>query len=399
MPAVKRQSRRLLPWAAAMIAFCAATDTAHAIPQFARKHNLQCTACHTVVPMLNARGQDFWQRGYRLSPDSDLPTLATAPVSGWFTGRQEDRLDAGFGEGYLTRAELISGGPVGQTLSYFIEWRIGSLESRGDGTLRDRSGRFEDAYFNWQPTDRFQFTAGQFRAINQIDISRRLSISEPIVFSTSLPGDPAASSRITSLRAFSPSGRQPGFLFQYQSIPGDSEADGLFHSVVLPFVGEWSIPLTPEAHTEASFESQGPLKGAFLETYYRQDLNSIGAHAFIDDDRWLLTTVATGNYAASPLTEDVYVTAALGWDDSVRTPSRTRSSVEVLYLPVLPEQDWLRPGVGFRAERVTGPGTAPAYIPFIVLSGPNQSYTFLTQIEYRHQNDNRSFILDVSLIF
>ena len=397
MPAGHRQSRGLLPWAVAMIVIAAATDTAHAIPQYARKHNLQCTACHTVPPMLNARGQDFWQRGYRLAPGSNLPTLATAPVAAWVTARQEDRLDAGFGEGYLTRAELISGGPIGETLSYFIEWRIGSLESRPDGTLRDRSGRFEDAFFNWQPTDRFQFTAGQFRAINQIDVSRRLTLSEPIVFSTSLPGDPGPSSRITSLRAFSPSGRQPGLLFQYQSIKGESEADGLFHSVVLPFVGEWSIPLTPEAHAEASFVSQGPLKGAFLETYYRHDLNSIGAHAFIDDDRWLFTTVATVNYAESPLTEHVYVTAALGWDDSVMTPSRTRSSVEVLYLPVPLTHDWLRPGVGFRAERVTG--TAPAYIPFVVLSGPNESYTFLTQIEYRHQDDNRSFIFDVSLIF
>lgn len=357
--------------------------------------------------MLNARGQDFLQRGYRVSPDSDLPRLPTTPLAAWITTRQEDRPDAGFGEGYVPRVELISGGPIAipgyieETFSYFVEWRTISLESRGDGTLRDRSGRFEDAFINWMPTDRFQFTAGQFRGLGQVDVSRRLSISEPIIFSTSLPGDPVpGNSRLTSLRAFSPSGRQPGFMWQYQSIQGESEADGLFHSVVLPFVGEWSLPVTPEAHREASFVSQGPPKGAFLETYYRMDLNSIGGHLFIDDDRWLLNLVAAVNYAGSPWTEDLYVTAAVGWDDSALTPERTRWSVDALYILPACEEDACRAGFGFRAEQIVGQGAFPAYIPYVAVSTPNtEYYTLLMQVEYRHQQNNRSFILDVSVIF
>jgi hypothetical protein len=379
--------------------------SAFAIPQFARQYNLRCVACHTVPPMLNASGQDFLQRGYRPSAESDLTMLETAPVALWITARQEDQLDRNFGEGYLNRVELISGGPISipgyieEAFSYFLEWRPVSLESRSNGRLRDRSGRFEDAFINWQVTESFQITAGQFRSLSQIDVSRRLGLSEPAIFSASLPGEPAASARITGLRAFAPSARSPGFMFLYHSLQGESEADGLFHSVVLPFVGEWSLPITPEAHQEASFVSQGPPKGAFLETYWRHDLSSIGGHVFVDDDRWLLTMVGTLNHAASPWTRDFYVTGALGWDDTNRTASRTRSSIEVVYIPTLAD-DWLvRAGVGFRAERITGPGTFPAYIPYFVLSSPNESYTILVQVEYRHQENNRSFFLDLSLVF
>lgn len=379
----------------------ALSETAYAIPQYARTHGLRCNACHVVPPKLNAFGLAYWQRGYRLPESmSDRPKRETFPFAAWITARQEDRLDREFGEGYVPRVELISGGAIGDTtLSYFVEWRMISLESRGDGTLLDRSGRFEDAFVNWQPTDATQFTFGQFRPLNQYDVSRRLSVSEPIVFSTSLPGEPTADSRVTALRAFSPSGRSPGLMFMYQSIRGETAEDGLFHSAVLPFVGEWSLPISPAAHTNASFVSQGPPKGAFLETFYRKDLNSLGGHVFIDDGRWLATSVGTLNLRNAGLLEDLYLTGALGVDDSDRTPSRTRSSLELEYLPTWSCADWLRPGVGFRVERVTGPGTTPAYVPFVVFSGPNENYTFLTQIEYRDQEGNRSFFFDVSAIF
>jgi hypothetical protein len=354
--------------------------------------------------MLNARGQDFLQRGYRPREDSDLPVLDTAPVALWMTARQENQIDRQFGEMFLNRVELISAGPVPipylhDKLSYFVEWRAGSLETRSDGTLRDRSGRFEDAFVMWQVTDRFQLQAGQFRSLTQVDVSRRLGITEPAIFSTSLPGDPASDPRITSLRGFAPSGRSPSVLAQYQSIKGSSEANGLFHSFVLPFVGEWSLPITPEAHKEANFVSMGTLKGMFLETYYRQGLSSLGAHVFLDNDRWLFNLVGQLNYTGSPWTKDFYVTGAIGWDDTERTDLRYRWSVEALYLPLLLEHHNLRGGVGCRVERVTGPNTFPAYIPYFVLAGPNTSYTTLLQIEYREQENNRAFFLDLSLIF
>jgi len=46
---------------------------ATAIPAFARKYGLRCSACHTVWPELNAFGQRFKDGGYQLGNDRDSP--------------------------------------------------------------------------------------------------------------------------------------------------------------------------------------------------------------------------------------------------------------------------------------------------------------------------------------
>lgn len=49
-----------------------------AIPAFARKYNLSCSACHTAWPELNAFGQRFKDRGYQLGNDRDSPIWQNA---------------------------------------------------------------------------------------------------------------------------------------------------------------------------------------------------------------------------------------------------------------------------------------------------------------------------------
>jgi len=44
-----------------------------AVPAFARKTGLSCSACHEVWPRLNDFGQIFLDRGYRLQRDRDAP--------------------------------------------------------------------------------------------------------------------------------------------------------------------------------------------------------------------------------------------------------------------------------------------------------------------------------------
>jgi hypothetical protein len=60
--------RALLVAFAAFVAFgCAvAPRPAHAVPLFAQRYNLQCGACHSVLPELNQFGNEFRNRGYRL---------------------------------------------------------------------------------------------------------------------------------------------------------------------------------------------------------------------------------------------------------------------------------------------------------------------------------------------
>ncbi len=46
---------------------------AHALPAFARKYGLRCSACHEAWPMLNYFGQKFKDNGYQLMNDRDSP--------------------------------------------------------------------------------------------------------------------------------------------------------------------------------------------------------------------------------------------------------------------------------------------------------------------------------------
>src|SRR5580704_3181536 len=46
---------------------------AHALPAFARKYGLRCSACHESWPMLNYFGQKFKDNGYQLMNDRDAP--------------------------------------------------------------------------------------------------------------------------------------------------------------------------------------------------------------------------------------------------------------------------------------------------------------------------------------
>src|SRR6266852_3124496 len=49
------------------------SQSASALPAFARKYGLRCSACHESWPMLNFFGQKFKDNGYQLMNDRDAP--------------------------------------------------------------------------------------------------------------------------------------------------------------------------------------------------------------------------------------------------------------------------------------------------------------------------------------
>ena len=51
----------------------ASSQSANALPAFARKYGLRCSACHESWPMLNYFGQKFKDNGYQLMNDRDAP--------------------------------------------------------------------------------------------------------------------------------------------------------------------------------------------------------------------------------------------------------------------------------------------------------------------------------------
>ena len=60
--------------------FLVLPNKTQAIPQFARRYNLKCYACHTIAPVLNEQGYLFKRLGYHLPPSLEAgkpaPTIA-----------------------------------------------------------------------------------------------------------------------------------------------------------------------------------------------------------------------------------------------------------------------------------------------------------------------------------
>jgi hypothetical protein len=361
---------------------------AEATPQFARKHRVDCSVCHSAPPRLNARGMRFVADGYRLARDGRR--FPTVPVAVWNTTDLEWRQSVELLKGYAGRIELISAGPVGSRgAAYFIEWRALSQSLGGDGRLANRSGRFEDLFLR-MPLSRggaVSVTAGQFRTLAQVDVSLRLSLSEPLVFSSSVPGRPATTSRLTSLRGFSASGRQPGVRIEYLAA-GESSADGWVAAATLPLTGELTIPLTDNA----SFELEGRPKGVFVELFRRRGLTSIGGHAFAGDaDRRVVTGVVTHDVGGRlALLGGVGMFHAAGVTD-------TRFSVGA-------EATFSRHLVGgFRVDHRTGQGRDP--VVFLYANGhlpfgpPAMRQALRLQVEQRLQSANHAMLFALSHVF
>src|SRR6202163_5024493 len=57
----------------AVFVMLACSSRANALPAFARKYGLRCSACHESWPMLNYFGQKFKDNGYQLMNDRDAP--------------------------------------------------------------------------------------------------------------------------------------------------------------------------------------------------------------------------------------------------------------------------------------------------------------------------------------
>ena len=56
-----------------VLTLLAVVPQANALPAFARKYGLRCSACHEGWPMLNYFGQKFKDNGYQLMIDRDAP--------------------------------------------------------------------------------------------------------------------------------------------------------------------------------------------------------------------------------------------------------------------------------------------------------------------------------------
>lgn len=370
------------------IAFVLIPAAVEGTPQFARKYRVDCSSCHSAPPRLNERGLRFLASGYRFDT---LEPSSTIPIAVWNTADLEWRHSADLVKGFPSRVELISAGPLGNGgITYFAEWRALSQSVGANGHLVNRSGRFEDLFVRapLTPGKALAVSGGQFRTLTQVDVSLRLSLSEPLVLSSSVPGKPASDARLTALRAFSASGRQPAVRAEYQLTRSSSAAaDGWFVAATLPLTGELTIPFTDAA----SFEFEARPKGVFLESYHRAGLTTVGGHAFLGNDRRLFTGVVTHDIAQRlALFGGVGAFHAVGVTDT-RFSLGGEASL------------WTHIVGGVRLDHRTGQGRDPAVLVYGNLHVPfgpaafRQALRF--QVEHRIQPDNHTTAFALSHVF
>jgi hypothetical protein len=376
-------------WISAFIVVLLAAAPADAIPYFARKHDLSCSACHVQPPKLNAFGETFRQRGYRLPGRTVRPTL---PVAVWMSARSDAFPDEAAVRdavrAYVNKLEVISGGQVGiGHVSYFAEWRPISFETQrrdGEVRLRDRSGRFEDLFVT-VPWGDFVVTLGQFRQIDQVDVSLRLGLSEPLALSAGLAGTGEGTARQRSLRGFSPAGRSPAARLAWQRpFRGDWVWTA---SAAVPLPGEFSIPLTSEARVEASNEIEWRPKGVMLESFVRRGLLSLGGHAFYDHrDRYLAQLVASGSRSS-------FFWTGVGGVERQASATRGRWSLEAEYAP------HYFAAFGGRVEDRAGDATPIALLPYVRAHFPGTRYTIYLTLEQRVQRNRNATLLEFGTVF
>lgn len=110
--------------------------TAHAIPAWARKFNMNCTGCHyPVPPVLNADGLRFKWAGYRL-PDQVGKSVEVTKIGDYFAARgvfqyaltktSDQPMDSS--TLYVPSASIFAAGPFGSWFGGFLE-----LEAAPDG--------------------------------------------------------------------------------------------------------------------------------------------------------------------------------------------------------------------------------------------------------------------------
>src|SRR5213594_4418392 len=165
------------------------TSNATALPAFARKYGLRCSACHESWPMLNYFGQKFKDNGYQLMNDRDAPIWQNA--SYWpitlritpFWSREStnkvavDTPTGGTTETQLTTTgfnlsglDILTGGTLEKNISFLL---VPSADESGAFHFESANVRFDNLFHSpW-----LNVKIGKFELDSFISEKRTLTLS------------------------------------------------------------------------------------------------------------------------------------------------------------------------------------------------------------------------------
>lgn len=204
-----RRTFRLAPHAVLVCLALAATESAaFALPVFARKYHTSCQTCHIVFPKLNAFGEAFRLRGYRMPgeteemvkeppvslgapaykklwPQAVWPGEISSAVPLAVNVKIADVNTSSLGEGgrvvsvkndlqFPQEVNIFGAGTLGDHVSYLTEITFGE---NPDGSV---AAELEHVFMGFDspfgPEDRFHFRVGKF-APNLVDSFQEMWIS------------------------------------------------------------------------------------------------------------------------------------------------------------------------------------------------------------------------------
>jgi hypothetical protein len=173
---------------ALVLLFACASQTALAIPAFAKKTGLRCSACHEAWPKLNAFGQAFRDNGYQIGNERDSPVYASPlywPAGVRITPQwHHERNSAEATDQSATGVQPVS--TQGFDLSGIDFWFAGLLAKNISFVALPSSDEYGDFHFEsaWVRFDNLMKTpwmnvkAGKFELDNMVSEKRMLTLSQ-----------------------------------------------------------------------------------------------------------------------------------------------------------------------------------------------------------------------------
>jgi len=162
----------------------ASMSAAAAIPAFARKYGLRCSACHTAWPELNAFGQKFKDNGYQLGNDRDSPIwtnpaywpVAVRAVVGWNYETTNNQVTDASDSATVTQSGFdISGADLLMLGTLYKNITFGFVPTLEDGELGIETSfvRFDNLF----GSTGWNLKVGKFELDNMLSEKRIVTLS------------------------------------------------------------------------------------------------------------------------------------------------------------------------------------------------------------------------------
>lgn len=173
---------------ALLLIFVGGSETASALPIFAKKTGLRCSACHEAWPKLNAFGQAFRDNGYQIGNERDSPRYLSPlywPAGARFATAWHRELNTA----QATDQSATGVQPVttqGFDISGIDLWFAGLLEKNISFVVLASSDEYADFHFEsgWVRFDNLlkspwlNVKAGKFELDNVVSEKRMLTLSQ-----------------------------------------------------------------------------------------------------------------------------------------------------------------------------------------------------------------------------